>query len=73
MNLPSFKDFSATINKEVCNSIAESINEAKIPVKGSNDEESTKSLVNAIISASMISTLELLNRYHDWLSEQLQK
>ena len=73
MNLPNFEDFSATISKEVCNRIAESINEAKIQVKGSNDEERTKSLVNATISANMISTMELLHRYHDWLSEHLQK
>jgi hypothetical protein len=32
-----------------------------------------KSAANAATTASIIATLELLRRYHEWLSEQLGK
>lgn len=73
MDFPKFEDFSATLNNGAYKEITEAINDSKIAIKGSGAADIVKSAANAATTASIITTLELLRRYHEWLSEQLGK
>ena len=71
--MPKFKDFANTITNEVILEIVESINKTGAVVQGSNINEAINSIVTTSTATSMIITLELLRRYHEWLSQQIEQ
>ena len=73
MSMPKFKDFANTITNEVILEIVESINKTGAVVQGSNINEAINSIVTTSTATSMIITLELLRRYHEWLSQQIEQ
>lgn len=73
MSMPKFEDFANTITNEVILEIVESINKTGAVVQGSNINEAINSIVTTSTATSMIITLELLRRYHEWLSQQIEQ
>ena len=71
MDFPKFEDFCATLTDSAYKEITEKINGSKIAIKGAGAADIAKSAANAATAANIIATLELLRRYHEWLSERL--
>lgn len=73
MKITNFDDFSKTITKDVVKGIIEEINSMGIVVKGNDINETINSIIEASTTSSTITTLNLLRRYHEWLSAQFEK
>lgn len=62
MNLPSFDEFKKTISQDVINDICDKCNELSAKTDG---------LGNKLAVQNYLMSMCLLEKYHNWLSEQL--
>lgn len=73
VKLPKFEEFEKTLTPEVCDKISKDsafdISELEERFKA----EGYSVIPTAITERSFIMSLSLLNLYHEWLSEQLNK
>lgn len=73
MNLPKFEDFTAKLTPDVMKEITNEINKGCLKnTSGSLDDMIRQTLTNAeIISYQM--TIEILRRYHDYISAYISQ
>lgn len=69
MHLKSFEDFLNTLTED---EIASIVDECKEPLEAvQNDSSGEAQFGNQIAAISLFTSIGLLRRYHEWLSEQL--
>lgn len=74
MKLPPFQDFFNTFTSEKLQEIVDDINEEKMTFySGKINTEQISENLNNIVFLSLVISEGLLESYHEWLTEQLDK
>lgn len=73
MTFPDFSEFLSTLTKEKLMEITQKVNDKGITADFSMTNDGINSLFTAISIADVSFTLEILQLYHEWLSEHLSQ
>lgn len=73
MTFPDFSEFLSTLTKEKLMEITQKVNDKDITADFSMTNDGINSLFTAMSIADISFTLEILQLYHEWLSEHLSQ
>lgn len=73
MTFPDFSEFLSTLTKEKLMEITQKVNDKGITADFSMTNDGINSLFTAMSIADVSFTLEILQLYHEWLSEHLSQ
>lgn len=73
MTFPDFSEFLSTLTKEKLMEITQKVNDKGITTDFSMTNDGINSLFTAMSIADISFTLEILQLYHEWLSEHLSQ
>ncbi len=73
MTFPDFSEFLSTLTKEKLMEITQKVNDKGITADFSMTNDGINSLFTAMSIADVNFTLEILQLYHEWLSEHLSQ
>ncbi len=73
MTFPDFSEFLSTLTKEKLMEITQKVNDKGITADFSMTNDGINSLFTAMSIADISFTLEILQLYHEWLSEHLSQ
>lgn len=73
MTFPDFSEFLSTLTKEKLMEITQKVNDKGITADFSMINDGINSLFTAMSIADISFTLEILQLYHEWLSEHLSQ